>query len=116
MTWKPRTLADVAQEEPVAGIQARTLTVGAEADQAAEGEDPRGRPCCHRRVRPSLLVDVTGLPPGLVSGGVRFLCDVCRERLIRSGAIGRADFIAALGGPPEVVERVAERVRRTGRR
>lgn len=115
ISWAPRTLADDLRESRAAPGLMAMGTGEAASDPPPEPLDMRGAPCCRRTVRPALLVDVSGLPEGLVRPGVRYLCDACMERLILSGQISRADMVAALGGPPEVVERIAERVQRTGR-
>lgn len=81
MAWSPPTLADTGVTGPV-------------------------RCGCRRTVDAGMMFDMAQLDAGVaVPRGDRFVCDACRERMIRSGAITKAAYLAAMGAPAELVAR-----------
>lgn len=99
MAWKPRTWADDHAGEPPPCECGRTvpadMLVNVSGVAALKRTDlPRARP------QPSLQ-DAAGVP--------KYLCDGCRERIIRERGITRAEFAAAIGAPAAVVEKLEAR-------
>lgn len=77
-----------------------------------ESEAPATQACaCGRVVPTDMLVDVRALPAALRAGRT-YLCDGCRERLLRSGQITRVDFARALGAPEHVLTKLERAVTR----
>jgi len=102
MSWLPKTLAD------------------------EEGGNAMHQCACGRRVPSDMMVDVTALDASIrriARGGsargdvpaADYLCDGCRERLIREGAITRESFVRALGAPRAVTKKAAKRDAARGR-
>lgn len=62
-------------------------------------------PCCRRMVPQDCLYDAAGVPESAreeCMKGQRWICAVCRNRMLRAGGLDRKGWYAALGAPVEV--------------
>lgn len=111
--WTPRTLADdmATEAPPVVPMQTmglQTMALGDHPDPPPPAAPVERVPCaCGRMGWPFEMVAVEGLPVEL-TGGADYLCCGCTTALIRDRHITRAEYLEALGAPPEVVQRALE--------
>ena len=86
--WTPRTMAD---------------------DYAERGEPAPAFVTCERckrtHVPPWVMIDVSALDVA-IRGRYPWACDGCKTDWFRRGVILKSEWIAALGGPASLVERV----------
>lgn len=80
MAWRPPTMAD---------------RDGDDGFVVCEGTEDRP---CGRTVRKHVMLHVQS----------RWVCDACKETLVRSGAMTRAELVQELGAPTHVIQRFEE--------
>lgn len=93
---------------PTAWTAPTYATALVELGLALEPNGPALCPC-GRRTNADMLTDLRQVPEATRAAwgfGGTFGCDACRERAFREGRVTRRDFYAALGAPPEVLERL----------